>query len=180
MLAAILTGGASRRMGEDKAFVEIDGVAMVRRVADAASTVCDRVVAIGGDRERLGSLGIEWLPDRWPGEGPLGGLLTALAEGDDVLLLACDMPWVDARALQMAVDALADHDAAVPVTDRPEPLHAAYSRASADVLTDRFASGERSMQAAIRDLADVVWVTLPADLLPSITNVNSARDLPAP
>jgi hypothetical protein len=48
------------------------------------------------------------------------------------------------------------------------------------VLTDRFASCERSMQAAIRDLADVVWVTLPADLLPSITNVNSARDLPAP
>lgn len=72
-------------MGRDKALVEVDGVALARRVADALRAGgCDRVLAIGGDATALAALGLEPVADRWPGEGPLAGLATALtaASGD--------------------------------------------------------------------------------------------------
>lgn len=80
MLGAVLTGGLSRRMGSNKALIEIDGVPMAERVARALLVGgCVRVVLIGGDAEALTPLGRPVVPDRHPGEGPLGGILTALA-----------------------------------------------------------------------------------------------------
>lgn len=94
VVGAVLCGGASRRMGRDKALIEVDGVPMARRVADVLRAGgCDRILAVGGDAEALAALGLEPIADRWPGEGPLGGLATALLAADDgdVLVLApCD------------------------------------------------------------------------------------------
>ena len=52
-----------------------------------------RVAAIGGDTERLRSIGVDARPDRQPGQGPLGGIVTALEELDADLLVvaACDL-----------------------------------------------------------------------------------------
>lgn len=97
-VGAVLCGGASRRMGRDKALVEVDGVPLARRVADVlVAARCDRVVAVGGDGPALEALGLHVVADRWPGEGPLGGLATALAAcavGDVLVLAPCD--WVAA------------------------------------------------------------------------------------
>jgi molybdopterin-guanine dinucleotide biosynthesis protein A len=66
-------------MGRDKAFVVVDGEPMVVRVARALRGAgADEVVAVGGDEARLSALGLAHLPDDHPGEGPLGGVLTAL------------------------------------------------------------------------------------------------------
>ena len=93
---AVLTGGRSTRMGTDKAFVEVDGRPMAGRVAAALRAAgAAEVLAVGGDLDRLPSLGFDRaVPDRHPGEGPLGGLLTALAAAghDVVVVLACDVP----------------------------------------------------------------------------------------
>src|SRR5690606_15766602 len=95
VVGAVLCGGASRRMGRDKALIEVDGIALARRVADALrGGGCGRVVAIGGDGPALAALGLEPVPDGWPGEGPLGGLATALgtARGAEALVVApCDL-----------------------------------------------------------------------------------------
>ena len=72
-VGAVLTGGASRRMGRPKADIEVDGVAMAARVADA-------MVAAGAlDVARIG----DEVADHHPGEGPLGGVLTALSWSDE-------------------------------------------------------------------------------------------------
>ena len=61
-------------MGSDKAFVEIGGRPLVLRVSDAPEQAgASWVVAIGGDTERLRSIGVDARPDRQPGQGPLGG-----------------------------------------------------------------------------------------------------------
>ena len=102
---AVLCGGSSRRMGTDKAFVEVDGVAMAERVAAGARRGggCDPVVFVGGDTALLARFGRERLPDRYPGEGPVGGVLTALrAVGDDVVVAACDLPLLDAGTVRVA------------------------------------------------------------------------------
>ncbi|WP_434127450.1 molybdenum cofactor guanylyltransferase, partial [Enterococcus faecium] len=55
---AVLTGGDSRRMGTDKALIEVDGGPLARRVANALRAAgADPVIAVGGDLEALGDLG---------------------------------------------------------------------------------------------------------------------------
>jgi molybdenum cofactor guanylyltransferase len=134
VVGAVLCGGASRRMGRDKALIEVDGVAMARRVADALRAGgCDGVLAVGGDASALSALGLTPVADRWPGEGPLGGLATALgaATPGDVLVLApCDWlhpSWSAVGDLRRALDADAAVDAvAVEVGERAQWLPSAW------------------------------------------------------
>ncbi len=100
LVGAVLTGGASRRMGRTKALIDIDGVPMAGRVAAALRGAgCISVVAYGGSPVELDTLGMPILPDRYPGTGPLGGVLGVLelfAASDfdvgGVFVTACDLP----------------------------------------------------------------------------------------
>jgi molybdopterin-guanine dinucleotide biosynthesis protein A len=173
---AVLCGGASRRMGTDKAMLHVAGVAMARRVADTLIAAgCSPVVSIGGNEADLGGIGLDYVDDGFPGEGPLGGVLTALTVGSPVVVAACDLADLGAATVRSLIDALGDHDAAVAFSDRAEPLCAIWSEAAAPVLRARFDAGERAMHRAIEGL-DIAWVTVvPAEL----RNVNTPDDLDA-
>jgi molybdopterin-guanine dinucleotide biosynthesis protein A len=164
VLGAVLTGGASTRMGRDKAFVEVDGVAMAERVAAALRGAGARVVArIGTD-----------VPDVYPGEGPLGGIITALrwARDETVVIAPCDMPWIEAAHVAAVVAALGD-DADVAVAGE-QHLFAAWHPSALLELEAAFAAGERAPKRALErlhvvrvDLGDGPWsrdVDTPADL----------------
>ena len=108
-LGAVLTGGRSTRMGEDKAAVEIAGRPMSAWVTSALRSSipgADRLIVLG--RNPLGE--IPNLQDR-PGDGPLSGL-AALADlpedfgptPDAVLLVAVDHPWVRPTTLRALLD----------------------------------------------------------------------------
>ena len=173
---AVLAGGASRRMGRDKALVEVDGVPMAGRVAAALRDAgAAEVLAVGGDAEALARLGLTPVADRWPGEGPLGGIVTALhaAAHDVVAVLACDLPFVTGEAITAIVDALGDADADAAVAD---VLLAVYRRSACLApLEAALLAGERAPRHAFDGL-DVVRVTLPD---PSwAANVNRPEDLP--
>jgi molybdenum cofactor guanylyltransferase len=173
-VGAVLCGGASRRMGADKATFPVKGMAMARRVANAlVEARCSPVVAIGGDSTRLARLGLDYIADEFPGEGPLGGILTALSVGSPAAVLACDLPNVRAATVIALVEALGDHDAAVAHSDRAEPLCAVWSDRAASALRAQFQSGERAVHRAIFGL-DIAWVTVsPSDL----RNINTPDDL---
>ena len=173
---AVLTGGASRRMGRDKALVEVDGVPMAARVAaalrDAGAT---EVLAVGGDADALAPLGLTTVGDRWPGEGPLGGIVTALhaAANDVVAVLACDLPFVTGAAVRALVGALDEAEADVALAD---VLLGVYRRTTClPVLQQALERGERAPRRALDGL-HVVRVTLTD---PSwAANVNRPEDLP--
>jgi molybdopterin-guanine dinucleotide biosynthesis protein A len=175
-IGAVLCGGASRRMGTDKAMLQVSGVAMARRVADAlVAAGCSPVVAIGGDPTELATLGLEYRADDHPGEGPLGGVLTALSVGSPVVVAACDLADLGPSTVRSLIAALDDHEAAIAFSDRAEPLCAIWSHRAAPVLRGRFEAGERAMHRAIEGL-DIAWVTVaPGDL----RNVNTPDDLDA-
>jgi molybdopterin-guanine dinucleotide biosynthesis protein A len=143
-------------MGTDKAFLPIGGVAMVSLVRDAmVQAGASDVVAIGGDRERLGALGLATRADSWPGEGPLGGIIDALSTATEpiVVVMACDQPAVDADLVRRLVDALGGYDAAVPVIDgRAQPLTAAYAARAVDALRAVHREGERAPRRALQRL----------------------------
>jgi molybdopterin-guanine dinucleotide biosynthesis protein A len=172
---AVLTGGASRRMGTDKALLEVDGRAMAVRVADALRAAgATRVVAVGGDADALAALGLDVVADAHPGEGPLGGILTALSALDEevVVVLACDLPQPDPAAVRRVLDALGDADVAAPPG---ELLHAAYHRRAQAHLADAFAAGERAPHRAVHGLHVVAVDDLPARAL---ADADHPEDLP--
>lgn len=173
-IGAVLCGGASRRMGADKATIPVAGVAMARRTADAlAAAGCSPVMAIGGDPVELNRLGLECIADDFPGEGPLGGVLTALAIGSPVVVVACDLPNLRAETVKGLIEALRHHDAAVARSDRVEPLCGVWSDGAAPLLRARFQAGERAMHRAIEGL-DIAWVTVSAM---DLANINTPIDL---
>ena len=156
---AVLAGGASRRMGADKAFIELDGSTLLdRAVMAVADGGADPVVVVGGDRERIEAAGHRYAADQHPGEGPLGGIITALdvVDRDLVVVLACDLIEASPVAVSSLVAVAGSADVAVPVVDgRGQWLHAVWRRTTLEPLRAAFAAGERAPRRALAGL-DVV------------------------
>ena len=158
----VLTGGSSRRMGQDKALLKVRGVALASVVASALSEAgASEVIAVGGDLANLASLtGIDRaVPDRHPGEGPLGGVLTAfeVAQDDVIVVLACDTPQVDASTPTALVAGLSANDQVAVsyavVGDRIQPLTAAWRRSLAwEPLHAAFEQGVRAPRSVFGGL----------------------------
>lgn len=139
--AAILAGGQSRRLGGvDKALLALDGQRIIDRQIAVLRTVTDRVAIVAGDGERYRSVDAPVWHDLAPGAGPLGGIYTALVHAltPQVLVVACDLPFLQAAFLRFLVDCAQGADAAVPRTaDGYQPLCASYARWCADRIPPR-------------------------------------------
>ena len=179
--AAVLTGGASRRMGRDKALVEVDGAAMVRRVVAAVvGAGCSPLITVGGDAAALATVladtEVTTVADRFPGEGPLGAILTALHHlASPAVIVATDLAWLDTATVErllMHRERL-DVDVVMARSDRAEHLCALWWPSAAPVLERRFAAGERAIHRALDGLR-LVEVAVPAD---AVRNVNAPTDL---
>ncbi len=136
LIVAILAGGGSRRMGEDKAFVEVEGVPMIRRVVDAVVEAGLPPVVIAPRTPAYLALGVNVYEDIIPGMGPLSGLHTSFAvtDADRVLLVGCDMPGVRPALLSyLASLEMGEADARIPYVDgREQGLLAVYGRAGVE------------------------------------------------
>ena len=166
-------------MGRDKALVELGGQPLVRRVARALEAAgAMRVFVVGGDRPRIEAIGLDVVADRFPGEGPLGGVLTAMTESETtiVAVLATDLVAVDPAAIRAVLDALCDHDVAVPVAGgRRHFHHAVWNRSAQTRLEAAFGAGERALKRAARSL-DVVEVDGIAAA--ALADADTAEELP--
>lgn len=182
LVAAILAGGRSSRMGRTKALIEIDGRAMADRVIDAARSVgAEPVVIVGGDAEELAGLSAPVIADLLPGEGPVAGVLGALrhfeACADRILVLSCDLAHVDAATLLPLLQAEVGDGFSkvwVAATDRLEPMCAIWSVDAADRVQNLFDAGERALHVVIGELPHVA-VTVDAA---GLVNFNTPTDLP--
>ncbi len=161
---AVLAGGASRRMGRDKALIELDGrpLAAIAAAALVEAGADGPVLGIGGAGPALRRLGLEPVVDDHPGEGPLGAVMTALARAhhEVVVILACDVPGAEAGAVGLVLAALAaaaHADVAVPVLGdgRRQPLHAAWRRSALPSVEAAFDRGERAVHRMLEALAVV-------------------------
>ena len=158
----VLAGGASRRMGADKAFTEVDGRPMVMVAVGAlVEGGALAVQVIGGDTDRLVASGLQAVPDRWPGEGPLGGVIQAIEWGqelavDHVMVLACDLPHASSATVRTLVErATGSPDSIlVPVVEgRAQWLHTCWSTRVLRVLQKAFVDGERAPHRALGGLS---------------------------
>lgn len=129
----ILAGGASSRMGADKAHLRLGGVTLVERAACALGAVAGRVRLVSSKPD-AGALGFPVVPDLLPGLGALGGLHAALAQAraEWAAVLSCDLPFVTGALLErLAALRGPAFDAVAPLQQdgRPQPLCALYAPA---------------------------------------------------
>ena len=105
--AAILAGGANRRMGSDKALLELGDKPMAGHVVERARQLTDDVLFVAPEIRPYKQFGIPCEVDRHTGVGPLTGLETALLglRKDCLLLLACDMPFIQPDVLRILLEA---------------------------------------------------------------------------
>lgn len=166
----ILAGGRSRRMGQDKVWLMLDGVPLVERVVQRVLPVAGEVLFSANAPARFEALaaalrdqGIasQVVADLYPGAGPLAGIHAGLAAAhhDIVLALAADMPFVNLALIAGMVGLAPGFDAVVPQIAHPatgeltwEPLHALYRRSCLPAIAARLAAGERRVQCFLPDV----------------------------
>lgn len=131
MTGAILAGGESRRMGRDKAFLEVGGQRIIDRTVELLAPLFPQLLLVTNNAADYAYLGIRMVSDLLPGRGALGGLYTALffSTTQHVFVVACDMPLLKAEVIRHLLDQPHKWDVVVPqMGDHVEPLHAVYSR----------------------------------------------------
>jgi molybdopterin-guanine dinucleotide biosynthesis protein A len=134
MLSIVVqAGGESRRMGQDKGLIPFLGQPLIRRVIDRVAHLGNELLITTNHPEAYAFLELPLARDRLPGRGALGGLYTALAVARYplVIVVACDMPFVNAQMLAHQCDLLHSnpYDAVIPKTGKgAESFHAVYRR----------------------------------------------------
>jgi molybdopterin-guanine dinucleotide biosynthesis protein A len=129
----VQAGGASRRMGQDKALMPFLGRPLIQRVVDRLAPIADEMIVTTNSPDDYHFLGLLLFPDLRPGRGALGGLYTALSSAtrEAVAVVACDMPFASASLIEAANRLLVEEEADVVIPDSGdglEPLHAVYRR----------------------------------------------------
>ena len=145
LTVAIIAGGKSRRMGRDKAFVELAGKALIERVIERSANLGQaETILITNSPADYQHLNLPMYQDVLPEKGSLGGIYTALlqAQCPDVLVLACDMPFVNAGLLGFMAEQIADDiDIVVPRVDGyPQGLHAIYKQTCIEPIAQQLAA----------------------------------------
>ncbi len=154
--AFFLAGGASRRMGRDKALLEFAGRPLLTHLIELVLPLAGRV-AIVGPPEAYRHLGVEAFPDPVQGRGPVAGICTALraSSTDWNLILACDLPYLTADFLRHLIWTAKHSDAQVVVpapSDGYQPLAAAYHRSTLPVFENLLVSSYPKITEAYRGL----------------------------
>ena len=157
----VLAGGASRRMGRPKAWLEVGNTILLRWVADRLASMFDEVIIAFAEPEQLEQpIPYRVVFDRRRAAGPLAGIEAGLeaARHDPVFVIACDMPFVTYEVAEIAVAAARTCDAAVPRIDgRPEPVCAAYRKSALPLISEALESGSRRAAEVLARM-DVTWL----------------------
>jgi molybdopterin-guanine dinucleotide biosynthesis protein A len=205
--AAILAGGQARRLGgRDKSALRIGAGSILERQLGVLRALTPHILIVGheppsaglppslkrwriaeasAEAGRRASAGVDVrvVEDRIAGAGALGGLYTALIEAptEQVLVIACDMPFISAPFLLALAAHGAGVDAAVPRDGHgPHPLCASYQRRIADRLKARIDAGTLRIADALSELQ--VRDIGPDEVAPFdpdgrlLTNVNTPGD----
>ena len=130
--AIILAGGASSRMGFNKALARLgQRGTLIEHVIAKVRLLSSDIVVVANDEERYRDLGVRLSPDIYPGTGSLGGIYSGLlaARQQHALVVACDMPFLSVPLWRYLLSVPRDYDVLLPRLNRqPEPLHAVYSK----------------------------------------------------
>lgn len=146
--AAILAGGASSRMGTNKALIKLGGTSFIERIAAAVHNVLEHVIIIATQTDEYAFLHRPVFPDIHPHCGPLGGLHSALVHSatSHIFVTSCDLPFITSRMISEVV-AKADEETITVVSDgeNTQPLFGVYPQSLHVNVEQALRSGQRGV-----------------------------------
>ncbi len=180
----MLAGGKGRRLGQDKAVVEIGGVPLLARVVGSLAQVASEILVVGRLDGPPLPVAVRFIPDLIPERAALGGLYTALATASNplVVVVGCDMPFIKPEILRYLVGLAEGFDAVVPlVRAEPQPLHAVYAAGCRDAAAEQLATGDLKLarflgRLRLRYVAEADLKAIDPELR-SFFNINTPADL---
>ncbi len=177
--ALILAGGDSRRMGQDKAALLLDGRTLLDRAIATMQQIFPKLIV--SVRQPRAGLEVPQVCDEQPAGGPLAGLIAGVAQADTpwIFAVACDMPFVTTAVITRLAALRNGHQAVVPVVDgHLQPLAAFYAASALDTMRASIATGDKSLRGALEKL-DVRYVS-EAELRECDPQLRSFFDLDTP
>jgi molybdopterin-guanine dinucleotide biosynthesis protein A len=162
-------------MGRDKALLDMGGQPLALRIAELLSRVSPQV-SIVGDPALYCSLGLPVIPDNLPGLGPLSGIEAALGatQADWNLIVASDMPSLDAATLESLFEGKRDGAAPRYPDGMVEPLCAVYHRRCHAAILRALNSGVRRASDALKTL-ELTYI--PVTSSAPFANLNTPADV---
>lgn len=169
----ILAGGLSRRMGQDKLFLDVGGVPLFERVLQPMQQLFRQVVVIANERDPFRYYSFPVYQDIYPGSA-LGGLFTGLfhAKTHWTFVSAGDLPFVNVEVVNYLLSLASDCDVVVPYSEKgAEPLFACYAKSCLPVMEQAL----KNSQFKIVDLFDTLTVChVPFSQLADIRGIENA------
>jgi molybdopterin-guanine dinucleotide biosynthesis protein A len=183
----VLAGGASRRLGLDKALLPLpDGRLLIEAAIEKLATLCPEVIVVTSLANRYEGINLpaRLISDRIPGQGALGGIHAALhtISTEHAMVVACDMPFLNSDLLRHMVGIERHYEALVPVEDEYwHTLHAIYARSCLPMIEALLFQGGQKLRdllplVRLEPLGEEEWKALdPLGL--SFFNLNRPEDL---
>ena len=150
----ILVGGKSRRMGQDKALLELNGQPLAGRIIQTLQTCFDHLLLVGDKPERFADYTIPVIPDIYPGSS-LGGLYTGLkaAATEHIFVTSCDIPFPNPALISLICSRSGSHDAVIPAScSGLEPLFACYRKTCLPVMQQALEAGNYRITSLLDQL----------------------------
>lgn len=191
---AILAGGQSSRMGSDKAMLRLQqkGPTLLERVIAATSSLTGDLFVVSRSEDDYRGFGVPVVADRVPGTGVLGAIGTALqhAMHSNVLVVSCDMPFLNEAALSWMTSINDQCDAIVPVFNQQthqggdftyQTLHAVYRRSCLQAIESELRKGNRKVisffdKVIVRQVSEMEMRAFDPELL-TFMSVNTPEAL---
>ena len=152
----VLNGGSSSRMGTPKGEMNVLGRPLIETAIDALMEAgASEVMIVGGKPFELKAKDLRFIEDGYPGEGPLGGLVTGLlnARLDQAMVLSNDLMSIDGSTIRKILEYSPMADLTIPVASGvPQVLTALWKVSCLKILESAFKSGSRSLKSILSDL----------------------------
>jgi len=168
-----MAGGDSSRMGTDKSMLPINGRPMVEHIFEQLRGTFSQILISADEVGKYDFLGVEIVPDKISGQGPLMGIASALEASANELnfVVACDIPDIDLSCVRRMLREADGVDAVISTTgkEKYEPLFAVYRKSALEAINDVLSSMERKI-SDIFARCRVKYIKLGAEQL---TNLNT-------
>ena len=151
----ILAGGKSRRMGTDKALLELEGKPLLEKAIGICKAFSSKILISSNNLEH-GIFGLPVVRDEIENCGPMGGVYSCLkkSESNWNFIISVDSPFVEPEFLEFLISNIKEYDAIVPVSSKgEEPLIALYNISSLVELKKMMETGNFKMQNFIHSVS---------------------------
>jgi molybdopterin-guanine dinucleotide biosynthesis protein A len=183
---AILAGGQSSRMGQNKALMPLGGHRLIDRVVHVLEGIFAELLLVTNSPEIYAGLGVRMVSDVFPEKGSLGGIYSAIyhASAPYCFVVACDMPFLQAPVIRYLIEHITDHDVVIPdVYGEMQPLHAIYHKTCLAPIRQCLAADRLKIIGFLPDMRVRIVTTgeiLPFDpALRTFQNLNTPEEFQA-